>query len=513
MKTVLPLLLAALAATSVAAAQPPSLARLNPADLTRRLEGDQQAVTTYRRGLQSVIAWADKRADLFPTEKPKESALLTREQKEAVWTGWKTFLDYLVALDGIEKFHREFYKLKSEPREEAFVIAHAAHAAKYRHALELIHRTESSPSLHTLLNEPVPELGLPDGTYARLKFQYLNVLEAGEFAVWESASKLIGGQRAPDLRTAIREDSARILDFGKGRGEALTVQNGLRLLQTTGFKAWFPIQANASEWMGDTKVHRKGVALISPAQIQALVQKLEPGDVLVTRSEWFLSNIGLPGFWPHGALFIGTPEQRKRYFDEPGARSWVSAQGYASGDFEAFLMSRYPAAAQASAQFQEGGHAVRILEAISEGVSFSTLEHTAGCDSFAALRPRLAKRDKAAAILRAFHFAGRPYDFNFDFQTDSALVCTELVWKSYEPRPQCRGLKLPIVDLMGHLVMPANEMVRQFDAQFGTPEQQFDLVVFLDGHERGRKAVESDVAAFRESWKRPKWHILTQGKK
>lgn len=60
--------------------------------------------------------------------------------------------------------------------------------------------------------------------------------------------------------------------------------------------------------------------------------------------------------------------------------------------------------------------------------------------------------------------------------------------------------------------MPANEMVRQFDAQFGTPEQQFDLVVFLDGHERGRKAVESDVAAFRASWKRPKWHILTQAK-
>ena len=44
----------------------------------------------------------------------------------------------------------------------------------------------------------------------------------------------------------------------------------------------------------------------------------------------------------------------------------------------------------------------------------------------------------------------------------------------------------------------------------GTAEQQFDLVSFLDGQERLNHAVETSLAGFRESWKRPKWHVLIQ---
>ena len=33
---------------------------------------------------------------------------------------------------------------------------------------------------------------------------------------------------------------------------------------------------------------------------------------------------------------------------------------------------------------------------------------------------------------------------------------------------------------------------------------------FYDGYERKGEAKESDVAAFRKSWQRPKWHVLTQ---
>jgi hypothetical protein len=32
----------------------------------------------------------------------------------------------------------------------------------------------------------------------------------------------------------------------------------------------------------------------------------------------------------------------------------------------------------------------------------------------------------------------------------------------------------------------------------------------LDGNEKSKRAVESDVASFRQSWNRPKWHILVQ---
>jgi hypothetical protein len=153
---------------------------------------------------------------------------------------------------------------------------------------------------------------------------------------------------------------------------------------------------------------------------------------------------------------------------------------------------------------------VRVIEAISEGVSFTTLEHSADCDSLVALRPKLTKVAKAQALLRAFSYAGRPYDFNFDFATDAELVCTELVYKSYEPATGFPGLNFPLVEMLGRKVTPANEIAKQFDAQHGTAEQQFDLVVFLDGRERGRHAKESSVTEFRKSRQRPKWHVLIQ---
>ncbi len=151
-----------------------------------------------------------------------------------------------------------------------------------------------------------------------------------------------------------------------------------------------------------------------------------------------------------------------------------------------------------------------MLEAISEGVSFTTIEHSADCDTLAALRPRLSKLVKARAILRAFHFAGRPYDFDFDFQTDSALVCTELVCKAYESVSNQRGLTFPLSEVLGRQVASANDMVRQFDEQFGTSAQQVELVAFLDGVEKENRAVVSDVAGFRASHKRPKWFNLVQ---
>ncbi|MEP7157469.1 MAG: YiiX/YebB-like N1pC/P60 family cysteine hydrolase, partial [Betaproteobacteria bacterium] len=151
-----------------------------------------------------------------------------------------------------------------------------------------------------------------------------------------------------------------------------------------------------------------------------------------------------------------------------------------------------------------------VIEAVSEGVVFSAFEHTADADAFAVLRPRLANAEKASAIFRAFKYSGRPYDFDFDFQTDAALVCTELVYKSYEPQAPVKGIKFPLVEVLGRLAMPANLIVKQFDEEFGKPGQQTELIAFYDGHERKGNAVESNLAEFRKSWQRPKWHIFVQ---
>ncbi len=92
---------------------------------------------------------------------------------------------------------------------------------------------------------------------------------------------------------------------------------------------------------------------------------------------------------------------------------------------------------------------------------------------------------------------GRPYDFEFDFATDDRIVCTELVYKSYEG-----SLDLPVMRLAGRSVTPANDYIRSFDERFDRG-RDLDFVAFLDGHARSRRATEASAAELRASWKRP----------
>ncbi len=493
------------------AGRPPVLTEMEPAERVARIQSDLQAGARYRAGILASVAAAQARPDLFPKEKPAERHVLTAQARRDLIGLWQSHLDYLFALDSVGHYYRDYWKLKdSAEREDAFLITYAAFLAQFRGATDFIAAAEMDPTLGVVLNEPTPEAGLPAGQYARVKFRFLNVARETEAGALWTVARVVRGKRQPELRAAIQEDADALQKAGFKRS-FLTMANGVKIVQEGVHAAWFPLQTGVAEWMGDTQVHRKGSSLVSPEQITGLLIRLDPGDVLLERREWFLSNVGLPGYWPHAAVFIGTAEERAKYFADPAVVAWVRAQGRLDGDFEALLRSRAPKAYLESGVVDTLGHSPRVIEAMSEGVVFTTLEHSAAADAVALLRPRLSKVEKARAILRAFGYAGLPYDFNFDFQTDSAIVCTELVFKSFDPSEGYRGLRLPVIQVMGRPATPANEIARQFDEQYGTPAQQFDLLFFLDGYEKERRAVEADLAAFRSSWKRPKWHILIQG--
>ena len=497
------------------------LHKLSVAEREARFASDISQVQIHHKGLREVIKYMDSRTDLFPREPLKESRLLRREEKEIAWNTWQRFMDYLVALDSVEQYHSQYYRLKGQAREDSYLINSAAMLGRYRAALEFIERTENNPELHKVLNDPVPELGLPGRTYARLKYKHLNFAIATEFSARQATLKTFKGERQPALRKLIEEDADFLWKAGRsGRGGLLTTKNAMKIVEDTAQNAWLPVQTGVSEWMGHTKVNRLNKPLISLKQLRECQSRLAPGDILLQRREWYLSNIGLPGFWSHAALYIGTPEERSAFFHDAETRAWLETQDKSAVDLDALLRSRFPEAcermlAHHDPPLYEGQpdpttDPVRIIEAIGEGVSFHSLEHSAACDSMVVLRPRLSKAEKAQALLRSFAYAGRPYDFDFDFSTDAALVCTELVYKSYEPSAGRTGLKLQTVEMLGRQVTPANEFARQFDVEFDTPGQQFDMVFFLDGKEREKKAVEASVAEFRETWKRPKWHVFVQ---
>jgi len=106
----------------------------------------------------------------------------------------------------------------------------------------------------------------------------------------------------------------------------------------------------------------------------------------------------------------------------------------------------------------------------------NSLTESMHADYVAVLRPhKLSDAQRAAAIVRAFGHVGKPYDFEFDFFSADKLVCTELVYRSYD------GLiKFDLVPIMGRSTLPAMEIARKFSNERSKEERDLDFVLFLD---------------------------------
>jgi hypothetical protein len=391
------------------------------------------------------------------------------EAREELRTYWAAILDVLVAIDRVKKFHEHFPAFsRTRDRDRharSFALAFRAFALQLATGLRLVRLTEDGPAARRLLDEGSRQ-------FALLRWNVLHVA---------AATKLAAGELyLATLRDTLGRDPA--LDASVAEAKALLrkrdiVKNGLAILRRKAFDAWFPMQKGVAHWMGETKFKRRPAPLVGKADLKALSALLRPGDILVERRNWNLSNVGLPGFWPHAALYVGTPAQSgKRH---PGHET-----------------------------VHEDGNPRVIIEALGIGVGFNSLEKSAGADYVGVLRPRLSDAEIATAIGRAIGYVGRPYDFDFDFLTDAELVCSELVYKCYQPGGSSRGVPFALSTAAGRQVLPPNDMVRQFDAWRSGPDSPLEFVAFLDGREKKGDCVSRDEAAFRASHRRPKWDFL-----
>ncbi|EFK06892.1 conserved hypothetical protein [delta proteobacterium NaphS2] len=492
--------------------QGPLFARdLERTPLMEQMRRDHALIAKSRKGLSRIVYFMKDNRDLISRAGRKRGeSLLNERERVAHRQIWLGFLDHMFVLDRLgERWEDVRESVEEGSRKKVFYTTYAVFLAQYRFALAFIEAAEKDPALHVVLNEPVPEMGLAKGTYSDLKSRFLNPLKGADFVLLDTHYQLYGKSPPAFLSEGMAEDRKFIWRMAEGKGLDLTAGNALQHIQDFGFEAWLPIQTKVAEWMGDIKVWRVDDDLISEAQIKAMHPLLEPGDILLARREWYLSNMGLPGYWTHALLYVGNPWERQRYFKGNNKLAlWTRMQGIYSGDFEQLLQFYARDAYRENRNGNAQALQHNVIESRSEGVSLSSLETAASADALVVLRPRLPKVSKAQAILRAFSYVGRPYDFNFDFLTDSEMVCTEVIYKAYEPKPSMEGLHLPLKDLLGRKLMTANDMAMVFDQEYGSQRQQLDFVLFLDGDEGEKTAYVSNLEGFRKSWHRPKWHIL-----
>jgi len=500
-----------------------SVYTLPEAEFVAQARRDLVTVHLFSDGLRRLQQSLEPNANLL---KNREAVPYTPDQKAMLLSTWGAFYSYFISIEGVRQRYLGY--MKAAPTDAVrhlwgYTLTHTALAAELAHGLTFARKFAGNQQLEILLDEANAEFGVPYRAFAQLKSKSIHVAAAAQLLAGEAYGKsalprlkkhgLLG---EPEVAWAVEEmklSSKVARDELVHRGVTLFAKQAGDVLKDSTLAAIFPVQKGVAGWMGDTRVRREGRPLIKKEQALALTGKMEPGDVLVARQNWYLSNIGLPGFWPHAEMYLGTPDVLSAYFDgDAEVKKWVAAQAPDAETFTRFLAAKWPDKYKHYATGKDllGAGPIRVIESISEGVSFTSIEHAMMVDYLGVMRPRLPKLEKAKAIVRAFEYQGRPYDFDFDFLSDAGLVCTELVWKCYAPSAETRGLALPLVKVAGRQTLPANEIVKTFDLELDSPGRQLDFVAFLDGREGQADAVFADAAAFRKSHARLKWDISQQ---
>lgn len=127
-----------------------------------------------------------------------------------------------------------------------------------------------------------------------------------------------------------------------------------------------------------------------------VIKIIKPGDVLLSRSEQYLSTYLIPGFFTHAGFFYGGVKER-------------------------------------------------VIHAVSKGVIIEDIINFMRTDVMVVLRPHEDHIKRALALARSV--VNQEYDFIFDFTNENKLSCTELIYCCY-PRliqPKNRMGKMMVV--------------------------------------------------------------------
>ncbi|MBW7874621.1 MAG: hypothetical protein H3C47_01380 [Candidatus Cloacimonetes bacterium] len=149
---------------------------------------------------------------------------------------------------------------------------------------------------------------------------------------------------------------------------------------------------------------------IPESELKSVHQNLKPGDILVEKTAGAITDSIIPGHFGHVAMVIGNINQ-------------LSDLKFANGDH----LIKHQEIVKLLPQIESGK---TVLEAIRPGIRLHDIRDWKITD-LAILRPKNSN-NLAETILKAIRYNNTRYDFAFDVNTSSIVVCSELPYQSYQ---------------------------------------------------------------------------------
>ncbi len=301
------------------------------------------------------------------------------------------------------------------------VIGMAAAITLYDNNKAMRAAFDNNPVLRDKLNESYPELSLKSGFYNSSNRRAANpeYRKAMNDAV----------QYFNDNKTAIEAQiphSASSIQYLYGyiaQSSSLNKLNGANVFKEivilpakaakgmvdVSGKGLQQIKFTSSQLVGNTMGllrWREGKLKHDRSVLQALQAQLQPGDILLEKTPFTLTDKSIPGHFGHAALYTGSAKQ----LQDLGAMTLPLVQQ--------------------NITYIESGNVV--VEALRNGVQLSSLQNFMNIDDVAVLRPQyLSIQARLEAVNLALGNIGKRYDFNFDVNTTETIVCSELIYIVY----------------------------------------------------------------------------------
>lgn len=492
---------------------------LDDAQIAGRTATDLRQVRVSADLLDLVISEAERRPELFRTSRVAE---LTPDERLRLRMMWAAVFDGLATLDGLKHRYADFWRLPPLTRRtshaRAFLVAWLAWSAQHAFGLRMVRLAAGNASLEALLDQAVPEFGLPPRTFGHVKERVLELADTVKAAAGHAYLGLLA--EAGGATSAERDEAAlrlltqepewirQIQAADTPNAKIAEVRNALDELRPRAFRRWFAHPAAETPPESDAEAAWVRAPRIDAERRASLLARMRPGDLLLMRRDGDPGDAGLPGYWTHGAVFVGSPEETEHGLRAPAVVEQMRRQVPEADSFADAAARAWPLAnAHWRADRSRRGDPMRVIAADAAGVRLLSFEEATAVDHLAVLRPRREAAVCAVALLRAFGMLGAPYDERHDLATPTSLSSGELLYGAYRSDTRLHGLSFAAMPGACGAVFPVQSAGLAWDVEAGQAAASLELIAFLeDPPEAGAPPVD-EAAEFRASLRRNRWEI------
>lgn len=408
------------------------------------------------------------------------------KNRQEIKKHWQEIVSIIFEIDTIKKRYRQFLSFQNLTEKSkydlAFLLSFYALLTQHKLFIKISKATKNNTKLEQTLNQKDEYDAIPKNSLDRILTQMTDADESIKIAAGELYFHTIKTNNDPivsDLQNTITKHLESISqNFWEYSNVGL--KKPFKLIKKIVNDTVFPIKKQIMIGGSNIELPFRKKLISKKVILEKIKPKLKPGDIILTRKEWQLSNLGIPGYWTHALLYTGKLEEL-------------------STSTKKIIQENNPEIAKQMAKKQ-------ILESTSKGVHLSKLTKALKSDSLVILRTKLNQSELESVILEAFKHYGKPYDYELDFIHNHSLICSELIYKSFLTSKKI-NFEIPNYNWNYYMMVP-NNLAEKFAQELNQEQQELDCILYLEGNTIKNKLTPRSGKAFSESAFYSKWHKI-----